>query len=323
MAFLSREYEEAVAALAGRNVYVGTSSWKYPGWIGQLYGGQRYLWRGKVSNARFERDCLEEYARVFKTVCVDAGYYRFPTGDTLPNLVAQVPGDFLFSFKVTDEITTKRFTRLPRYGARAGKENENFLNADLFKSLFLGPLEPCRENVGILIFEFSHFYQGVISRGREFVDLLDAFFGKLPTGWQYGVEVRNESFLREEYFLMLASHGVAHVYNNWEKMPPVQEQLQIPLSQPADFFGARFLLTPGRKYADAVESFSPYNETKRVDESAREAGARLMKRDPKKRSFIYVNSRLEGNSLETIRAMMALSKLRGWLATSCRTPSIR
>ena len=98
MAFLSREYEEAVAALAQRNIFVGTSSWKYPGWIGQLYDEQRYLWRGKVSNARFERECLEEYGRVFKSVCVDAGYYRFPTEETLPKLVAQVPDDFLFSF---------------------------------------------------------------------------------------------------------------------------------------------------------------------------------------------------------------------------------
>ena len=93
MAFLSREYEEAVAALAQRNIFVGTSSWKYPGWIGQLYDEQRYLWRGKVSNARFERECLEEYGRVFKSVCVDAGYYRFPTEETLPKLVAQVPDE--------------------------------------------------------------------------------------------------------------------------------------------------------------------------------------------------------------------------------------
>ncbi|MFT4551018.1 MAG: hypothetical protein ACI9UA_000139 [Pseudoalteromonas tetraodonis] len=307
MAFLSREYEEAIAALAERNVFVGTSSWKYPGWIGQLYDEQRYLWRGKVSNSRFERDCLEEYARVFKTVCVDAGYYRFPTEETLPKLVAQVPEDFRFSFKVTDEITTKRFSKLPRYGPRAGTENPNFLNADLFQSLFLAPIEPCRANVGLLMFEFSHFYPGTFERGRDFVDRLDRFFEKLPSGWQYGVEIRNQSFLREEYFAMLKSHGVTHVYNNWERMPAVEEQLEMEGSATADFFGARFLLTPGRKYAEAVESFSPYNETRRVDDSARKAGSRLMKREVGKRSFLYVNNRLEGNSLETIRAMMGLA----------------
>ncbi len=106
---------------------------------------------------------------------------------------------------------------------------------------------------------------------------------------------------------MLAAHGVAHVYNNWERMPAVGEQLDIAGEGAGEFFGARFLLTPGRKYAEAVESFSPYNETKRVDDAARAAGARLMKREPARRSYLYVNNRLEGNSLETIRAMMALA----------------
>jgi hypothetical protein len=34
-----------------------------------------------------------------------------------------VPADFLFSFKVTDEITTRRFPKLPRFGERAGQQN--------------------------------------------------------------------------------------------------------------------------------------------------------------------------------------------------------
>jgi hypothetical protein len=61
-----------VGALAGRKVFVGTSSWKYPGWLGQLYEEERYLTRGKLSESRFNRTCLAEYAEVFPTVCVDA-----------------------------------------------------------------------------------------------------------------------------------------------------------------------------------------------------------------------------------------------------------
>ena len=142
---------------------------------------------------------------------------------------------------------------------------------------------------------------------HSFVQQRDHFLGKLPGGWQFGVEIRNENFLHPEYFSVLASHGVTHVYNNWERMPTVGEQLAHSDVSATELFGARCLLTPGRKYADAVESFSPYNETKRVDEAARGDGARLMKQEPSKRSFLYVNNRLEGNSLETIRAMMALA----------------
>ena len=47
-----------------------------------LYDRARYEYRGRFAMTRFNRDCLWEYAEVFKTVCVDAAYY------TNPDLVA-------------------------------------------------------------------------------------------------------------------------------------------------------------------------------------------------------------------------------------------
>ena len=132
MTFDSKEAKDAVAKLAAQGVFIGTSSWKYPGWRGQLYDEEKYVTRGKFSESRFNRDCLTEYAEVFKTVCVDAAYYKFPDQRYLEGMVSQVPADFLFGFKVTDEITIRKFTNLPCFGMRAGKSNENFLNADLF-----------------------------------------------------------------------------------------------------------------------------------------------------------------------------------------------
>jgi uncharacterized protein YecE (DUF72 family) len=303
----------ALAALAEQNLYLGTSSWKYPGWIGQLYSEDRYLYRGKVAKSRFERNCLEEYAETFKTVCVDAGYYRFPNEKYLTGLADQVPGDFRFSFKVTDHITIKKFTKLPRFGDLAGKENEHFLDAELFKKAFLRPCESIQEKVGILIFEFSHFYPGQFERGREFADALDTFLGNLPSGWQYGIEIRNESFLHPDYFAALARHNVAHVYNNWQRMPSVGDQMKIEDSQPAAFTAARFLLTPGRDYKDAVETFQPYDKTAQVDEEARQAGANLItkltKTPGKQPSFIYLNNRLEGNALNTLHAMIKKARI--------------
>jgi len=38
-----------------------------------------YLWREKFAVSRFEKNCLSEYAEVFRTVCVDAAYYTFPS----------------------------------------------------------------------------------------------------------------------------------------------------------------------------------------------------------------------------------------------------
>ena len=67
-------HPESIKALAADGVFVGTSSWKYPGWLGQLYSEERYLTRGKFSEAKFNRSCLAEYAESFPTVCVDAAF---------------------------------------------------------------------------------------------------------------------------------------------------------------------------------------------------------------------------------------------------------
>jgi uncharacterized protein YecE (DUF72 family) len=303
-----------VTELAGQGVYLGTSSWKYPGWRGQLYDEGRYVYRGEFSQARFEKLCLAEYAEVFKSVSVDAAYYKFPDRRYLEGLVAQVPPDFQFALKVTDEITIKRFTKLPRCGRRAGQPNEHFLNADLFASAFVAPCEPFKRNVGLIMFEFSHFYPSDYGRGRDFMAELDGFLGKLPGGWRYGVEIRNRSFLRAEYFAMLARHGVAHLYNNWQDMPTVREQMELPGSRTApEFLGARFLLKGGRKYEDAVKLFSPYASVKEVNEEGRAAGAELIRRAQagggQTKAFIYVNNRFEGNSPGTIAAMLEQAQI--------------
>src|SRR5271155_852539 len=114
MAFDRSTARTTLAELARAGVYVGTSSWKYPGWRGLLYDDARYVYRGKFAESRFERHCLAEYAEVFKTVCVDAAYYKFPDEEYLREMVGQAPSDFLFAFKVTDDITIKRFSNLPR-----------------------------------------------------------------------------------------------------------------------------------------------------------------------------------------------------------------
>ena len=249
----------AVQRLAASNIFIGTSSWKYDGWVGQIYNEQRYPYRGKFAEARFDRDCLVEYAEVFKTVCVDAAYYQFPSAKYLNGPVEKVPGDFLFTFKVTDDITLKRFTNLPRFGMKAGKPNDNFLSAELFANAFLKPCEPFRNNIGLLMFEFSRFYSTDYQHGRDFVADLDAFLSKLPKGWNYGVEIRNKDWLQPDYFNVLKRHSVVHVFNNWSMMPTVGEQMIVPGVETSDsMVAARFLLKPGRKYDDAVEQFSPY-----------------------------------------------------------------
>ena len=302
------QLREAVARLAGEGVYIGTSSWKYPGWLGSLYAPERYRTRGKLSRAKFEKGCLAEYAEVFKTVCLDGGLYQFPTAKMLGNIFSQVPQDFRLSLKVTEDITVRKFPSLPRYAKRAGKTNEHFLDADLFAGSFMGPLTPYRDRIGAVILEFSHFRSGDWKRGRDFVAALDLFLDRVPKGWNYSVEVRNESLLQPEYFEVLRRHGVAHTFNNWSRMPPVLKQMEIPDSFTADFATARFLLKPGRTYEQAVEKFQPYVKVVEPNLEARLAMAKLLTTPPPpghpRRRYLYVNNRLEGSALWTIYAVI-------------------
>ena len=307
MAFDRDKLRQQLAELAREGVFIGTSSWKYPGWRGLLYDDSRYVYRGKFAESRFEQNCLAEYAEVFKTVCLDAAYYQFPSEKYLSGLTAQVPNDFQFAFKVTDEITIKKFPNLPRHGHRAGKVNEHFLNAELFHNAFLKPCETIRPQVGLLMFEFSRFYPSDYEHGREFVSDLDKFLSALPQGWPYAVEMRNKNWLQPDYFACLSKHSVAHVFNSWEAMPSVDEQMKLTGSRTSPgLCAARFLLKPGRKYEEAVKSFAPYDRVQEVNQAAREAGKKLIAegKKEKKKTLIYVNNRLEGNALETIAAML-------------------
>ena len=309
MEFHRERVREQASNLAVQGVFIGTSSWKYPGWLGQLYDRARYEYRGRFAQSRFNRNCLAEYAEVFKTVCVDAAYYTFPSQQSLESMVNQTPDDFLFAFKVTDTITIKKFPNLDRFGDLAGKPNDQFLNAELFTKAFLQPCESVRPSIGLLMFEFSRFWSSDYAHGRDFVADLDRFLGQLPKGWPYGVEMRNRNWLKPEYFECLAKHQVTHVFNSWEAMPPICEQMAQPGSRtnPA-LTAARFLLKPGRQYEQAVKIFEPYDAIKEENPEARAAGKALLSEGiaagPKRKTFVFVNNRLEGNALGTIAAML-------------------
>jgi uncharacterized protein YecE (DUF72 family) len=295
--------------LAAQGVFIGTSSWKYSGWFGTVYDRDRYVWRGRFSKARFERDCLAEHALTFPAVSVDATYYKFFDQRSLEELAAQVPDKFQFALKVCGDITLRQFPQLPRFGRRAGQTNPHFLDASLFNDAFLAPCEAIRDKVGLLIFEFSHFGPGEFARGAEFVAALDAFLERLPRGWPCGVELRNRLWLRQEYFATLARHGITHIFNAWADMPPVGEQMALPGSETnPSLLAARFLLREGRNYEEAVKRFSPYSEIKDPNPEGRAAATALVKRGlgskGKSKVLLFLGNRYEGHSPGTIHAII-------------------
>jgi len=83
MSFDRERIQEKAASVAVQGVYLGTSSWKYEGWLGQLYTAERYEYRGKIAKSRFERDCL-------RRTCVERDRPALPM-DVSPSCSTHVP----------------------------------------------------------------------------------------------------------------------------------------------------------------------------------------------------------------------------------------
>lgn len=299
---LRRELTE----LAERGVFIGTSSWKYEGWLEQIYTTSCYLSRGRFSQRQFQETCLAEYAETFPIVCGDFSFYQFPAPDYWRKLFTSAPKTLRYALKVPEEITAKAFPKHERYGPRAGEKNASFLDAAVFNAMFLDALRPYREQVAVLIFEFGAFPRYCYQHVTEFIAELEPFLARLPDDFRYAVEIRNPEFLGPEYFQCLHQNGVAHVLNAWSRMPELQVQMQLPDVFTADFTVVRALLRRGRPYEQAVAQFSPYKQVQEVNEPARESMRAVIRRaaDRNQPAYIFVNNRLEGNAPQTIEAIV-------------------
>jgi uncharacterized protein YecE (DUF72 family) len=305
-AFPRERFAGRLRELAERNIFIGGSSWKYEGWLGQIYSRDRYLARGRFSKKLFEQECLSEYAEVFPTVCGDFAFYQFPTQEFWSRLFARTPRNFRFAFKVPEQVTCKVFPIHARYGPQAGRENEAFLDAHVFREMFVRPLLAHRDKTALLIFEFGAFSRRSFAGPGEFLDRLDPFLAQLPPEFRYAVEIRNPELLEADYFSCLRAHNVAHVYNAWSKMPELRHQIAIPDSVTADFQVCRALLRLGRVYEEAVEAFAPYREVQDPNPEARDSMRVLIgrARENKQSLFLFVNNRLEGNAPLTILSLV-------------------
>jgi uncharacterized protein YecE (DUF72 family) len=292
----------SIQRLAQRNIYFGTSSWKYAGWKGLVYK------KDYPSEKAFERECLHEYAANYPIVGVDHTYYAWPMAKTFATYVEQTPDDFRFLLKATERTTVFKFPNLPRYGKDAGQANADFLNVDIFCERFLKPLEAFKERLGPILLEFSQFYPGMLQNGSEFVERLGHFLEEVrkEAGFEFAVEMRNRNWLEEPYFRMLEGNSCGHVFNSWTRMPPLGEQLEKSAGFDLPFYVSRILLQPGTKYEQAVEAYSPYDSIKNAVPELRQSAASIANEAfrNKKRAYLLVNNRAEGCAPITISSIV-------------------
>jgi hypothetical protein len=192
-----------------------------------------------------------------------------------------------------------------RSGATAGRPNPDFLNAELLGDAFLKPLDPFRQRVGVLIFEFASSASKAFSDRGGFLRSARSVSVSPPAGLALCRGVRDAELLTTGYFERLKAHNVPHVFNGWTRMPQIDEQLALPGSLTSDIIVTRALLKRERPYEQAVQAFSPYDRIREVTAAARKGLREIIDfaTADGRPAFIFVNNRLEGNSPMTIVAI--------------------
>jgi uncharacterized protein YecE (DUF72 family) len=288
---------EELRALGERlpaGVFLGTSSWAFPGWTGIVYDRE-------AAQSTLAREGLAAYARhpVLRTVGIDRTFYAPVSSVTFAEYAAQVPADFRFLVKAHEVCTLARFPPHERYGVHRGQPNERFLQASYAADMVVAPfVEGLGEKAGPLVFQFPPQDTRGFGGPARFVERLQAFFAALPRGPLYAVEVRNEELLTEGFAQVLAELGVCPVLSAWRHMPPVVHQAVRTHALEARAIVARWMLPPHLGYEEAYARYAPFHQLVEEDSVTREAlagicAAAVHRGRP---TFVIINNKAEGSA---------------------------
>ena len=170
--------------MSAGDIRIGTSGWHYPGGAG--------TWNGTFYPARRPRgfDELRYYAERFRTVEVNATFYRPADAAMSRRWLDRTPDDFLFSVKLF-----QKFTHPEMYAARAADRAAGLAAWDVTAGdvdQFRAGIEPiaAASRLGALLVQFPSSFHAD-DAARDYVSwLLDAF-----RDYPRAVEFRHRSWL--------------------------------------------------------------------------------------------------------------------------------
>jgi uncharacterized protein YecE (DUF72 family) len=179
-------------------LHVGTSSWSSKDWDGVFYPG------GMPPS-----DYLSYYGTRFRTVEVDATFYRIPSTNLTRKWRGDLPEGFLLAAKIPRIITHEKAL------VDCGDEFTAFLRA----------MDLLEDRLGPILFQFPYFRKGSEMTEELFRERLTAFLPSLPSGYRFALEIRNKTWLKEPLADLLRGHGVALAIIDHPWMPRAGEYL--------------------------------------------------------------------------------------------------
>jgi uncharacterized protein YecE (DUF72 family) len=172
-----------------QKIYIGTSGWQYGHWKGVFY----------PPDLKYS-EWLSYYCKHFSTLEINVTFYRDVRISTFKKWYALTPDDFLFSLKLSRQIT--HFKRL-----RVDKE---LIDKFLEKSASL------KDKLGILLIQ--------LPPGLKFEEnLVKDFLSMLDKKYKYTIEVRNKTFINDNFFNILKENNIALCIADSAKRYPYYE----------------------------------------------------------------------------------------------------
>ncbi len=294
---------QALARKLPKNLYLGCSSWSFPGWEGLVYED-----RGKKTD--LARHGLAAYAThpLLTSVGIDRTYYSPLSADDFTDYREAVPEAFRFLVKAHQLCTMATF----KSPTGQSTENPSFLDPSYARDEVVGPYaEGLKQKAGVLVFQFPP--QSVATMGGRdgFAEKLHAFLGGLPSGFSYATEIRNPELMTPRYFQALSDQNASHCYNVHPTMPPLDEQRRLAEASRGPAVAVRWMLRRDREYETAKEEFAPFNRLAAEDTSSRRQVADTIQASPRSQPvFVIVNNKAEGS------APLSIFRLAEYLADS-------
>jgi uncharacterized protein YecE (DUF72 family) len=157
-------------------IYLGTQGWSYKDWVGPFYPA------GATS-----REYLRLYSRQFNAVELDSTFYGTPAPSRVHAWRESTPPGFRFTAKVPRQIT----------------HDFRLLDVEAEFETFVDVIGGLDEKLGAILIQLP---PDMTIDERPAVE---AFLGRLPPGFDFAVEFRHRSWLREDIFDFLRDRAVA------------------------------------------------------------------------------------------------------------------
>jgi uncharacterized protein YecE (DUF72 family) len=252
------------------SVYLGTSSWSFPGWRGLVYGDS-------YSESTLAREGLAAYAQhpLLRLAGIDRSFHQPLSAREFEHYAGQVSESFRFLVKAPAQVTDA-YLRAER-GAPA-QPNPRFLDAQAATEQFVVPaLEGLAERAGPLVFQLPPLPRAMVAdeAGHATIERLGAFLAALPHQVGsltplYAVELRNPELLTPRFIRVLRSCGARLTIGVHASMPAAARQSAAlraldALPEEGDDWRlkgplvVRWNLHSGFRYDDARNRYAPFD----------------------------------------------------------------